>query len=226
MEDLTQSEEELEYFQKICISERDLGLDKIPTQLSLCIIKILKGETDGILEEISNPRNSTTNFTNLTWFMFQLSLIAIASNQKGIAEFIVTKIPSSKIKNSDFNLIGFVALKILLGDHNNFDKDQLTKNIKYDYISSIIESERLLLPYFLFLFLEVIFRATSNKKGVEFTTYHRLLVPYSNKSYFDKILESVLITGSNNTFLQSFSTHLYDNSPTKESSIIKLFNLH
>lgn len=226
MEDLTQSEEELEYFQKICISERDLGLDKIPTQLSLCIIKILKGETDGILEEISNPRNPTTNFTNLTWFMFQLSLIAIASNQKGIAEFIVTKIPSSKIKNSDFNLIGFVALKILLGDHNNFDKDQLTKNIKHDYISSIIESERLLLPYFLFLFLEVIFRATSNKKGVEFTTYHRLLVPYSNKSYFDKILESVLITGSNNTFLQSFSTHLYDNSPTKESSIIKLFNLH
>jgi len=51
------------------------------------------------------------------------------------------------------------------------------------------------------------------------------MVPYSNKPYFDKILENVPAAGSNNAFLQSFSKHLYDNLPAKESSIINLSTL-
>ena len=226
MEDLTPSAKELEYFQKICISEKDSGLDKITTQLSACIIKILKGDLDGIREEISEPRNPAADFTNVTWFMLQLSLICIASEQKSIAQFIIAKISLPKIKHSNFNLICFVALKILLDDHSTLDEEHLNNNINYDYVPSILESDRMMLPYFLFFFLEVIFRSCSNKKGVGFTSYHRSLVPHSNKHYFDKILESVPAIGSKNAFLQSFSTHLYDNLPAKESSIIYLSTLH
>ena len=186
MEDLTLSAKDLEYFQKICISEKDLGLDKITTQLSACIIKILKGDVDGIREEISEPRNPAADFTNVTWFMLQLSLICISSEQKSIAQFIASKISLPKIKHSNFNLIGFVALKILLDDHSTLDEEHLANNINYDYIPSILESDRMMLPYFLFFFLEVIFRSCSNKKGVEFTSYHRSMVPYSNKHYFDQ----------------------------------------
>jgi len=225
MEDLTPSAQELEYFQKICMSEKDLGLDKITTQLSSCIIKILKGDTDGIREEISNPRNPAADFTNVTWFMLQISLICISSKQESIAQFIISKISLPKIKHSNFNLIGFTALKILLNDHSKLDEEHLANNINYDYVPSILESERIMLPYFLFFFLEIIFLATSNKQGVEFTNYHRLMVPYSNKPYFDKILENVPAAGSNNAFLQSFSKHLYDNLPAKESSIINLSTL-
>ena len=225
MEDLTPSAEELEYFEKICISEKDLGLDKITTQLSACIIKILKGDTNGILEEISNPRNPATDFTNSTSFMLQLSLICISSEQKSIAEFIISKISLRKTTGSLYNLIGFTALEILLEEHNKLDEQQLTNNITYDYIGSIFESERIMLPYFLFIFLEIIFLATSNKQGVEFTNYHRLMVPYSNKPYFDKILGNVPAIGSKNAFLQSFSKRLYDNLPAKESSIINLSTL-
>ena len=192
MENLTPSSEELEYFEKICTSEKDSGLDKITTQLSACIIKILKGDADGILEEISEPKNPATDFTGLTWFMLQLSLISISSDQNSVAQFITSKISLSKISHSNFNLIGFVALKILLNEHSKLDNEHLTNSINYDYVTSIMESDRLMHPYFLFFFLEVIFRASSNKMGIEFTSYHRLMVPHSNKHHFDKTLESVL----------------------------------
>jgi hypothetical protein len=225
MEDLAPSDQKLEYFEKICTREEDSDLDKITTQLSSCIIKILKGDMDGVIKKISEPRNPAADFTNVTWFMLQLSLICISSKQESIAQFIISKISLPKIKHSNFNLIGFTALKILLNDHSKLDEEHLANNINYDYVPSILESERIMLPYFLFFFLEIIFLATSNKQGVEFTNYHRLMVPYSNKPYFDKILENVPAAGSNNAFLQSFSKHLYDNLPAKESSIINLSTL-
>lgn len=226
MEDLTPSAEELEYFQKICKGEIDSGLDKITTQLSACIIKILKGEADRIFEEISESKNPSTDFTSVTWFMLQLSLICISTEQKRIAELIISKISLSKISHSNCNLIAFVALKILLNDHSKLNEEHLTKIINYIYVPSILESDRLMHPYFLFFFMEVIFLASSNKMGIEFTSYHRLLVPHSNKSHFDKILESVPTVGSNNPFLQSFSKSLYENLPAKETSIIDLLTLH
>lgn len=227
MEDLSPSDQKLEYFEKICTREEDSDLDKITTQLSSCIIKILKGDMDGVIKKISEPRNPAADFTNVTWFMLQLSLICISSKQESIAQFIISKISLPKIKNSNFNLIGFVALKILSDDHSKFDEEHLTNNnINYDYVPSILESERLMHPYFLFFFLEVIFRSCSNKMGVEFTSYHRSRVPHSNKPHFDEILENLPVIGSKNAILQSFSTQLYDNLPTKESSIIYLSTLH
>lgn len=224
MEDLNVTVEELEYFQNMCKSEKNSGLETITTQQSVCIIKIMKGETEGILDSIFNPENPSTNFTKLTWFMFQLSLISLSSKQKDIAQSIISKISLSKIKHSNYNIISFVAVKILLGDHDKFDDENLPFDISYDCIPSTLQSERLIQPYFLFFFLEVIFIASSNTKGVEFTNYHRSMLPYVNKSYFDKILESVPSIGSNSSFLESYSKHLYENLPSKESSIIQLFN--
>lgn len=218
-------ENDLEYFEQLCLKEVELELDNNVTHLSLSIISVLKFDSGDQLESIINSKSKISNFSNVTWFMFQLCLICIITNQKNRTESILSKLSLSKAKKSCFNYIGITALKILNGNDIDSNFDHPVNNIDDGYTFSILENEKLIHPYFIYFFLEVIFRATNNEIGIEFTSYHRSRLPKSNVSSLDDLLNSVIPLGNNNDFLKKLSEKLSINLPEKDISLIRLSNL-